>query len=256
MNDTAIRILAAGSGKTHLFFIGQAGFVIKSKNGQLLGFDLCLSECVERVEGHMGFKRLIPKILEPFGLRFDVLVATHPHFDHFDMDAIPQMMSNHHTRLFASVNCEAEVKRLMMTGENTEYVRPGESADCCGFHIDFVDCDHGKGAPDAVGAVITVDGKRIYMAGDTCLRTDRVEQIKSFGKPDVVIGPINGAFGNMNEEEFAGFAHALGSGLAIPCHYGMFATHGGDPGKFLNVMKEKYPDDRALLMSLGEGIIL
>ena len=99
MNDTAIKILTAESGKTHLFFIGQAGYIIKSSSGQLLGFDLCLSECVERVEGHMGFKRLIPKILDPFELTLDCLIATHPHFDHFDMDAVPQMMSNHHTKL-------------------------------------------------------------------------------------------------------------------------------------------------------------
>ncbi len=256
MNDTAIRILTAEAGKTHLFFIGQAGFIIKSRNGQLLGFDLCLSECVERVEGHMGFKRLIPKILEPFELRFDCLVTTHPHFDHFDMDAVPQIMSNHHTKLFASVNCEAEIKRLMMTGENTVYVRPGDCADCGDFHIDFVACDHGKGAPDAVGAVIAVDGKKIYMAGDTCLRMDRVDELKKIGLFDVVIGPINGAFGNMNEKEFAEFAHSLGAKLIIPCHYGMFASHGGDPGKFLNIMKNDYPDDKALLMSLGEGIIL
>lgn len=256
MNDTAIRILAAETGKTHLFFAGQAGFIIKSRNGQLLGFDLCLSECVERVEGHIGFKRLLPKILEPFELRFDCLIATHPHFDHFDMDAVPQMMSNHHTKLFASVNCEAEVERLMMTGENTFYVKAGESADCGDFHFDFVECDHGTGAPDAFGAVITVDGKKIYMAGDTCLRTDRVSKLKEFGGFDVVIGPINGAFGNMNEKEFAGFAHALDSRLTIPCHFGMFASHGGDPGKFLEEMKSKYPDDKTVLMSLGEGIIL
>ena len=256
MNDTAIKILTAESGKTHLFFIGQAGYIIKSSSGQLLGFDLCLSECVERVEGHMGFKRLIPKILDPFELTLDCLIATHPHFDHFDMDAVPQMMSNHHTKLYASVNCEAEVKRLMMTGENTTYVKPGDSCDCGDFHIDFVDCDHGEGAPDAFGAVITVDGKKIYIAGDTCLRMDRVEGLKKYGSFDVVIGPINGAFGNMNEKDFAEFSHALESKLTIPCHFGMFATHGGDPGKFLEIMKNEYPDDSSLLMSLGEGIIL
>ena len=144
----------------------------------------------------------------------------------------------------------------MMTGENTSYVRAGESADCGDFHFDFVECDHGKAAPDAVGAVITIDGRRIYMAGDTCLRTDRVAKLRELGPFDVVIGPINGAFGNMNEEEFAGFAYALGSRLTIPCHFGMFASHGGDPGRFLEIMKARYPDDKAFLMSLGEGIIL
>ena len=30
------------------------------------------------------------------------------------------------------------------------------------FVIDFVKCDHGTLAPDAVGAVVTVDDKKIY----------------------------------------------------------------------------------------------
>ena len=115
--DFALKVLTAPLGKTHLFFVGQAGFIIKSASGQLLGIDLYLSECVERIEGHIGFKRLLPKLLEPFDLQFDCLIATHPHYDHFDMDAIPQMMSNHITQLFASVECEKEVKRLKMLDE-------------------------------------------------------------------------------------------------------------------------------------------
>ncbi len=256
MNDTAIKILNAKIGETHLFFIGQAGYIIKSKNGQLLALDLCLSECVERIEGHMGFKRLVPKILDPYELTLDCVIATHPHLDHFDVDAIPQLMSNRHTHLFASVDCEKVAERLQMSGENTTYVKPGDSHDCGDFHIDFVDCDHGEGAPDAFGAVVTVDGKKIYMAGDTCLRMDRVDELKKLGPFDVVIGPINGAFGNMNEKDFAQYAHALEGKLIIPCHFGMFAAHGGDPGKFLEIMKNEYPDDSTLLMSLGEGIIL
>ena len=43
MNDFAIRVLTAPLGKTHLFSVGQAGFIIKSKSGQLLAIDLYLS---------------------------------------------------------------------------------------------------------------------------------------------------------------------------------------------------------------------
>lgn len=256
MNDFAIRVLTAPLGQTHLFSAGQAGYIIKSAGGQLLGIDLYLSECVERAEGHMGFKRLLPKILDPFELKFDVLIATHPHFDHFDMDAIPLMMSNHHTKLYASVNCEQEAKRLYMTNENCTYVKPGDSIRTGDFTLDFVNCDHGTGAPDAVGVIISVDGKRIYEAGDTSLRLDRVGEYTAKGQIDVLIAPINGAYGNMNEEECARFSGALNAGLTIPCHYGMFAAHGGNPGLFYDTMREQFPSRNFLLMAMGEKLTI
>ena len=93
MNDFATKILTAPLGKTYIFSVGQAGYILKSKSGQLLAIDLYLSECVERLEGHIGFKRLLPKILNPFDLIFDCVIATHPHWDHYDVDSIPDRKS-------------------------------------------------------------------------------------------------------------------------------------------------------------------
>ena len=256
MNELAMRIMAAPPGKTHLFSVGQAGYIIKSKGGQLLGIDMYLSSCVERIEGHMGFKRLLPQLLAPNELEFDCVITTHPHMDHFDMDAVPELMANGRTRLFASVECEDYVKRLLMTNNNITYVKPGDEAVCGDFKLDFVSCDHGAGAPDAVGVVITVDGKRIYEAGDTCLRLDRIDEYKAFGDIDVMIAPINGAYGNLNEEECARLADAIKPKLVIPCHYGMFASHGGDPGRFYKIMSEEYPQNKFMLMRMGERITL
>ena len=258
MNDTAIRIITAKPGATHLFFLGQAGFVVKSGSGILLGIDLYLSNCVERVEGHIGYKRLIPSMLTPEELTFDYLIATHPHFDHFDMDAVPIMMSNGKTRLYASVNCEAEVKRLMMTNERITYVEAGDSTVMDDIKVQFVPCDHGTGAQDAVGVVIAVDGKTIYIAGDTCLRLDSAAELqKDFGAGlDVLIAPINGAYGNLNEGECVALSRALHPCLTIPCHYGMFASHGGNPGAFMERMNQELPQQKYLLMAPGEQLTL
>ena len=76
MNEFALRVLTAPLGQTHLFSVGQAGFIIKSKSGQLLAIDLYLSDCVERVEGHAGYKRMLPKILKADELEFDAVIAT------------------------------------------------------------------------------------------------------------------------------------------------------------------------------------
>lgn len=254
--DLAMRISAAQLGKTHLFSLGQAGYVIKSTGGQLLGIDMYLSNCVERAEGHMGFKRLLPQILASGELEFDCIVATHPHYDHFDRDAIPELLENGKTRLYASVNCEKEMKELQISDSNTTYVKVGDKFMDGDFVLEFVPCDHGSGALDAVGVIVTVDNKKIYEAGDTCLRLDRIEEYKKKGPFDVLIAPINGAYGNLNERECAKLSGELRPRITVPCHYGMFASHGGNPGLFYDIMSKEYPENKVMLMRQGEDFIL
>lgn len=256
MNDLINSIQTCRPGSTVLFSLGQAGYILRSASGQLLGIDLYLSDCVERLEGHIGFKRLLPKLLSPYDIALDCLIATHPHFDHFDFDAVPSLMANGRTRLFASVECETLVRDLKMTNEGITYVRPGETFRHGDFTLHFVNCDHGTGAPDAVGVIVEVDGKRIYEAGDTCLRLDRAGEYLAFGSLDVMIAPINGAYGNLNEEECARLASALRPALTVPCHYGMFASHGGDPGRFMEFMKQHCPDLAFTILAQGEALTL
>ena len=256
MISLANKILGAPKGKTHLFFVGQAGFVVKNKNGALFALDLYLSDCVERIEGNIGFKRMQPKILDTTDLDFDVLITTHPHVDHFDIDAVPMLMSNSKTKLFASVDCEKEVKRLQMLQDRISYVSPGDFYQDDDFEIKFINCDHGTGAPDAFGVILTVDSKRICFVGDSCLRLDRVDEYLSQGEIDILIAPINGAYGNLNENECAILSNAIKPKLTIPCHFGMFAAHGGNPYEFIRIMDKKYSERKYLIMTPGEGLIL
>ena len=236
-----------------IFATGQAGFIIKSSSGQLLAIDLYLSNCVERLEGHRGFKRLLPQILNASELEFNVLIATHPHFDHYDIDAVPEMVSKG-SHLFCSVDCEKLNKQLLMDyyKKQITYVKPGDHHIAGDFDITFVNCDHGEAAPDAVGVVVKVNGKTIYEVGDSCLRLDRVPEIPQ--PLDVLISPINGMYGNMGSSETAEFAENLKPGVTIPCHYGMFASHGGDLKQFYDVMSEKKLP--ALIMQQGEAFRL
>lgn len=256
MYGLAERISSAQYGMTTLFSVGQAGYVLKSQSGQLLGIDLYLSDCVERFEGHIGFKRMLPRILLPYDVQFDCLIATHPHFDHFDFDSIPELMSNNQTKLFASVECEKLVMDLHLNNKKVTYVKPGDSFASGDFKLHFVSCDHGTGAPDAVGVIIEVDGKLIYEAGDTCLRLDRADEYKALGQLDVMIAPINGAYGNLNEEECVQLAEKLAPKLTIPCHYGMFASHGGNPGRFIELMNSRCGGLSYSIMTQGEAITI
>ncbi len=251
MLNFAESVRNARTGRTHVFSLGQAGFLIRSASGKLLGIDLYLSDCVERVEGHVGYKRLLPRLLEPGELVFDVLIATHFHRDHFDVDSMSALMANGHTRLFAARDCADDVRALKLPEERVTFVKAGSSAQIEGFCLDFINCEHGTGAPEAVGVIVTADGKRILETGDTCLRTDRVPEYLSAGPLDLMIAPINGAYGNLNEADCAALAEALRPALTVPCHYGMFASHGGDPGLFHTLMSEK--NLPYLLMAMGES---
>ena len=237
-----------------IFSVGQAGFIIKSRSGQLLSIDLYLSDCVERVEGNIGFKRLLPYILEPNEIEFDVVICTHPHLDHFDVDTVPYLLKNKKSHLYCSLGCENLIKTLQLEYYSSQitYVKPSEHYEIGDFKIDFVNCDHGSGAPDAVGVVVNVDGRIIYEAGDTCLRLDRLNELPQ--RLDVLIAPINGAYGNLNEEECSEFAECLKPCVTIPCHYGMFASHHGDVGKFYEIMLKKGLP--FLLMQQGEKYLL
>lgn len=256
MNDFAEEIRNASSGSTNLLYAGQAGFIIKSRSGQSLAIDLYLSECGERIEGHIGFKRLLPKILKPQEVVFDYIIATHPHFDHYDIDSMPQLMNNGHSILLASVDCSRFVHETGIDKNRVHYVKPSDNCKAGDFTLHFINCDHGTLAPDAVGVIIEVDSKRIFIAGDTCLRLDRKEEYLGNGPIDIMIAPINGAYGNLNEADCVELAKALQPGLIIPCHYGMFATHKGLPGLFMDIMAEKYPQGQYTLMTMGESMTI
>lgn len=256
MNCFAVNLLTAQLGLTHLFYLGQAGFIFKSKSGQTLAIDLYLSDCGERFEGHIGFKRLLPKILSPQEVVFDYIIATHPHFDHYDVDSMPFLMSNPHSRLFASTNCKIFVDETKLDKKRITFVKPSDTCKAGDYTLYFVNCDHGSLAPDAVGVIIEVDGKRILVTGDTCLRLDWKYEYLCKGTIDVMIAPINGAYGNLNEEECVELSRGLQPKLTIPCHFGLFATHKGLPGLFMELMNEKCPENNYYLMTMGESIII
>ncbi|MDD5017418.1 MAG: MBL fold metallo-hydrolase [Eubacteriales bacterium] len=236
-------------GVTYLIYLGQAGYIIKSASGSLIGIDLYLSNCLERYD---GFKRLMPCILKPEETALDYVVASHAHYDHFDVDAMPGIMANGRTKLFASKNCAAEVERLGIRQDAVTYIERGRTYAAGDAQITCVFCDHGKAAPDAVGLIISVDGKKLYFAGDTRLRTDEAEKLLKLGPFNVMVAPINGAFGNLNEDEMVTLCSVIRPNLAIPSHYWCFAEHGGNPGLFIKIIKERLPEQKYMLMAQGE----
>lgn len=231
-----------------LTFAGQAGFIIESSGGYRVGVDLYLSDCCYR---YFGFKRLMPYLYNPLELNLDLLVSTHVHYDHFDPDSVPLIMSCNKTKLLCACDVKNEAERLNLDKDRITYIKVGEVFEEDNMKIKAMPCDHGADTPDAIGLLIECDGKCIYIAGDTCYREDYFTN-DELANVDVMIMPINGAFGNLNESEAAKAVRTIKPKLAIPCHFWNFAEHGGNPEKF---MKEAQ-DINYILMRPGEQILL
>ncbi len=238
--------------KLILEFAGQAGFILETENGYRIGIDLYLSNCCER---YFGFKRLMPYIYKPTDLNLDLLITSHAHYDHFDPDSIPLIMSNSKTKLLCALDCKQEAERLNLDDSRITYLQVDEIFENDDIKITAMPCDHGEDTPYAIGLLIEAGEKRIYIAGDTCFREDNFKN-PLLSEVDVFIMPINGAFGNLNEAEGAKAANIIKPKLTIPCHYWNFAEHFGNPYLFMQEMNENYPDIKYYLMRPGETVLL
>lgn len=253
MENFAQKILTTpvASGEVGVFFLGQAGFVLKTPAGKLIAIDPYLSDCCNR---YFGFKRLMPYILGADEVIFDAVVASHAHYDHFDPDSVPTLLANGKTRFVGAKDTEAECERLGIK-DNLTFLALGDSVEIGDAKLTAIRCDHGKDTPHAIGLLFEIGGKKIYSMGDTAYRPDWLDDERLIGV-DLLILPINGAFGNLNSPEAAKVVKALSPKLAVPCHYWNFAEHFGSPYEFMTEMKANCPDVAYTLMRQGEGMIL
>lgn len=247
-----IHALPVPQGGVGVIFLGQAGFLLKSPEGTLLAIDPYLSNCCER---YFGFKRLMPQLLLPGELEVEFVVASHAHYDHFDVDSMPILLSNSRTRLLTAADGVTECQRLGIPEEKYTVLRKNEKTQAGDFTILPVACDHGELAPDAMGLLISCAGKTLYFAGDTCYRQDIAEEMAAY-PIDFAAAPINGAFGNMNGPEAAKFFQIIGPKLCVPCHYWNFAQHRGDPNSFIEAMKNAPNAPKFILMYPGEAVVI
>jgi L-ascorbate 6-phosphate lactonase len=122
------------------------------------------------------------------------------------------------------------------------------------FQLTGVYADHGALAPDALGVILQVGSVKVWQVGDSAYRPDRWQDVFQMGI-DVIIPPINGAFGNLDGVEAAKLAQDAHAKVAIPCHYWLFAEHGGNPAQFMEACKTYAPDVRPYLMAQGEMFV-
>ena len=239
-------------GTAELFYLGQAGFMIKGTSGVVIGLDLYLSDALESADG--AYKRLIPTPLTVAEFTADILASTHAHGDHLDVelaaDAARRLPGLH---LVGAPDCRPVYRKCNIPDERTSILACGKKIRMDGVDFRAVYADHGELAPEAVGLIIDCGGVRIYHTGDTSCCPERLAALPEASGVDVLIVPINPAYGNPGEKGAAEIAAALRPRSVLAAHFGMFVEHGGVPGAFLNEAAGRLPAGvQALVPAPGE----
>lgn len=157
----------------------------------------------------------------------DIILITHPHFDHFSPDDINRAMTSG-TVIIAPDDPEISTK---LKG-GVKYVKPGDAFMEKGVRIEVVPAYntgnkqfHPK-SKNWVGYVFSVDGVRVYTAGDT----DRIPEMKKI-RADIALLPVGGYY-TMGADEAAQCALDIMPKVAIPMHYGAAVGSPADAEKF------------------------
>jgi L-ascorbate 6-phosphate lactonase len=239
-----------GPGELALFYLAQAGFYFKTTTGKTLCIDAYTGDCCERF---FNFKRMVPAPMAASELRADLFVSTHSHNDHLDPDLLDVVKQDPRARFVGAPDCLPAFRDAGLPDDRVTIIATGESATVDGIVFRGIYADHGDLAPDAIGLLMDLDGILVYDTGDTAYCPDEIMASLAGADIDILIAPINPAFGNLGHENAAKLAAVIKPRVVIGSHFGMFIEHGGDPGAFLEYAKQTLPETiTPVIMAPGE----
>lgn len=164
------------------------------------------------------------------------ILVTHDHYDHFSPEAI-EKVANENTVLVVPENMKGKAAEVSAIVGKIEYVNPGMNYDVDGLRFETVAAYnilkpfHPKSA-GWVGYIISVDGKRIYVAGDT----DATKEAKAV-KCDIALVPVGGTY-TMDAKKAAELINTIAPEVAIPVHYGLITGTSKNAGEeFSRIVK-------------------
>ena len=196
--------------------------------------------------GHSGFKIRGEKIIyiDPFqvtsdkiaGEKADLLLITHEHYDHCSIVDIKNIIKPE-TIIVTVADCQSKLSGLPVA--NVTLMTPRQKVDIQGTRIETVPAYnlnkrfHPK-ENEWVGFIVTINGRRIYHAGDS----DATPEMKALTGIDIALVPVSGVY-VMTPEEAAAIVNIFKPKVAIPIHWGnpnVMGKH-SDAEKFKNLVK-------------------
>ena len=196
-----------------------------------------------RIAGDAGVVYIDPWKLEDEPHDADVVVVSHSHFDHCSPQDVDKV-STDGTTIIAPADTIGQLG-------SAKAVRPGEAITAEGIAVQAVAAYnlakdfHPKGN-NWIGAVITIDGKRIYYAGDT----DLIDEMGHLGDVDLALLPVGGTY-TLNAPEAAQACKIIGPKAAVPYHWGDIVGSAGDAKGFVDAI-----ECQGHLLQPGESLTL
>ena len=234
----------------YMQWLGGAGFFIEY-NGTKIGIDLYMSNFCMNEKGE--FKRLTLPPIPAEAVEMDYLISSHDHGDHLDMGSLEGWFgSNGNLKLIGPASSLKLAEKIVPPSKMLALDRGGKLDIAPDIGLAGVYCDHGEGAPDAIGVVLNLGGLTIYFMGDMQYHAD-VAELTGTKDVDILLVPINPAFGNPGAEGAAKMTRAISPKIAVPCHFWLFKEHGcGDPGSFEKECREIAPGVKICVLAMGE----
>ena len=204
--------------------------VFKTKNGKTVKFYALVHASIRMVyDGKeieidpvtkLGNKRIDYSAMP----KADYLFVTHEHGDHFDKEAIKLLSGDagtHRTLLITNKRCAEMLGygEVMVNGQNAMFndikVEAVPAYNISEGRTQF----HPKGRDN--GYILTIDGLRIYIAGDT----EDIPEMQDIKDIDIAFMPCNQPY-TMTTEQLVRAAKTVKPKVLFPYHYGQTDVKG------------------------------
>jgi L-ascorbate metabolism protein UlaG (beta-lactamase superfamily) len=224
-----------------LYWLGQAGFLVRSPRLNFLIDGYLSDQLAEKYRGHIfSHTRLMaPPIAVAELPRLDFVFCTHHHGDHLDIPMIREIGSKFpDVRFIVPAASEPEIGRAGLRKEQTAWAEAEREIQLSdGLKVTPVKAAHESfeydqlGRDRFLGYLFEMEAGLIYHSGDTVRYPGLMERI-SRSSPQLALLPVNGRRPELREKKIPGNftleeAVQLCLDAKIPAliahHFGMFA---------------------------------
>jgi len=172
-------------------------------------------------------------VIDPFQVKqcepADIILISHEHYDHCSPEDVNKIRKD-------STVIVTEAQSATKLAGDVRVVQPGDKLTVSGIPIEAVPSYNTNKSfhpkeKGWLGFIVTVEGVRIYHAGDT----DRIPEMASF-QVDIALLPVSGTY-VMTAEEAVEAARLLKPKVVIPMHYGAIVGSADDAKRFSEALR-------------------